>query len=178
MRKIRGILSIFMVIAIVACLGMTSFAATLTQDNPTADVPVVYKAGTITDEVDANDPTDDIVEGTFVVTIPDYIEVAEMGGTITTYNVTASEVLIPYGTNLTVNVAFTGKVALKDHSEATLAYDMQNNGAKIASGDTILTVAAGNPDATSTTPIGAILTEKALYAGTYLDTATFTVAVA
>ena len=55
---------------------------------------------------------------------------------------------------------------------------MQANGTKIVSGDTILTVAAGDPNGTSTVPVGAVLTQAPIFAGAYTDTATFSVTVA
>lgn len=176
----KKILTIFMAVMLVACISVPTFAATLNQDNPTGTATVVYQAGKVTDDNDTpDDPTDDTVDGTYTVTIPDYISVAAMGATPTEYDVTAKDVLIPYGTSLTVDVEFDELVL----GSVTLGYDMKANPQsagtldKITSGATILTVAAGNPTAVTTSKIGAVLNEAPLYSGTYTDTATFTVSV-
>ena len=49
--------------------------------------------------------------------------------------------------------------------------------ASVNTGATILTVAAGNPDAVTTSSIAAVLTEAPVYSGTYTNTATFNVTV-
>jgi len=178
LRKLKSVISIFVAVALICCLSLTSFAATLDQDHTSADVPVVYKAGQLIDDPDPDDPTDDVMGGTYIVTIPDYIVAAGVGEAPSAYNVTASEVLIPYGTNLTVALAFTGELSLRDNTATKIPYEMRNAGTAITSGDTILTVAAGTPTATTTTAVSAIITSAPLYAGVYLDTATFTVSVA
>lgn len=176
----KKILSIFMALVLVACISVPTFAATLDQNTPSGEATVVYKAGqTVDDNGTPDDPTDDIVIGTYTVTIPDYISVAAVGATPTEYEVVAKDVLIPYDTSLTVDVAFD-KLVL---GSVTLGYDMKANPQSegtldsISSGDTILTIAAGTPDAVTTSTIGAVLTEAPLYSGVYTDTATFTVTV-
>lgn len=177
----RKFISIFMVIAIMLSLTTTAFAATLNQDTPSGEALVVYKAGeTVDDNGTPDNPADDIVIGTYTVTIPAYIAVADVGAAPTEYDVVAKDVLIPYGTSLKVAVAFDEL----ELGSVTLDYDMQANPQKagslasIASGDTILTVAAGNPTAVTTSTIGAVLTSAPLYSGVYTDTATFTISVA
>lgn len=177
-KKIKKILSVVMAMCMLGALCIPSFAAELTDAAPTADVPVVYNAGKVVDDKGDTNPTNDVVEGSYTVTVPDYITVAKLGGTVSTEDVIASEVLLPFGKTLNVNVAFDTTLKLKDNAATTLTYDMQSNGAKIVSGATILSVAAGDPDATNTATIGAIATQAPLYAGVYTDTATFTTSVA
>ena len=50
--------------------------------------------------------------------------------------------------------------------------------ADIATGATVLTAAAGDPTAVTTSQIGAVLTADPLYSGNWTDTVTFTVSVA
>ena len=52
---------------------------------------------------------------------------------------------------------------------------MLANGNRITAGDTILSVPAGNPDAVNRTSVASVLSAKAVYAGMYTDTATFTI---
>lgn len=179
MRNFKKIMAVALAIALFASLSTTAFAAdkTLTEDHISDTALVFYQAGKV-DDKGTDDPTDDVVSGTYTVTIPEYIKAAKVGETPVTSNVTAKDVLIPYGTNLTVDVTFEDALVLSDNASTKIAYDMQANGTKIASGDTILTVAAGDPNGTSTVPVGAVLTQAPVFAGAYTDTATFSVSVA
>lgn len=179
MRNFKKIMAVALAIALFASLSTTAFAAdkTLTEDHISDTALVFYQAGKV-DDKGTDDPTDDVVSGTYTVTIPEYIKAAKVGDTPETSNVTAKDVLIPYGTNLTVDVTFEDALVLSDNASTKIAYDMQANGTKIVSGDTILTVAAGDPNGTSTVPVGAVLTQAPVFAGAYTDTATFSVSVA
>lgn len=179
MRNFKKIMAVALAIALFASLSTTAFAAdkTLTEDHISDTALVFYQAGKV-DDKGTGDPTDDVVSGSYTVTIPEYIKAAKVGETPETSNVTAKDVLIPYGTNLTVDVTFEDALVLSDNASTKIAYDMQANGTKIVSGDTILTVAAGDPNGTSTVPVGAVLTQAPVFAGAYTDTATFSVSVA
>lgn len=179
MRNFKKIMAVALAIALFASLSTTAFAAdkTLTEDHISDTALIFYQAGKVDDKGN-DDPTDDVVSGTYTVTIPEYIKAAKVGEIPETSNVTAKDVLIPYGTNLTVDVSFKDSLALSDNTSTKIAYDMQANGTKIVSGDTILTVAAGDPNGTSTVPVGAVLTQAPVFAGAYTDTATFSVSVA
>lgn len=161
-------------LATLCSLSTVAFAAdkTLNQDTPTGTATVYYQAGKVTDP-----GTPEAVNGTYIVTIPEYIKAAKVGETPVTENVTAKEVLIPFGKTLNVKVAFADSLVLADNADTKITYDLQNQGAKIATGDTILRVAAGNPDAVNSTALGAVLTQAPSFSGTYNDTATFTVSV-
>lgn len=179
MKNFKSILAAALALTTLLAMSTTAFAADLNQDTQSGEAKVVYKAGQTTDDNDTpDDPSDDTVGGTYVVTIPDFINVADVDGQMEEEDVIAKDVLIPYGTNLSVNVAFSDSVVLKDNADTKLTYDMKVDGEKVNTGDTIMTVAAGDPDTQTTVKIGAILTQAPDYAGVYQDTATFTVAVA
>lgn len=184
MKIARKIFSILLCVVIVCAMSTTVFAATLDQDNTSGSAPVVYKSGKTTDDNDTEDPSDDTVVGTYTVTIPDFIEAAPMGEDPQEYDVTASDVLIPINTSLTVAIDFDGVLKLTDDDSESVTYEMRANPQSagsltaISTGDTILTVAAGDPDATTTSTVGAVLTEKPAYSGIYSSTATFRISVA
>ncbi len=88
------------------------------------------------------------------------------------------EVLIPYNTTLSVDITYDSELKLKENNDVTIGYGLQVNGADINTGDTILTVDAGNPTGVTTVAIGGILTEAPIYSGMYANTAKFVVSVA
>ena len=163
---------------LIAAMAVPSFAATLDQNTPSGNAKIVYKAGQTTDDKGTEDPSDDVVSGTYPVSIPEYIEAAAQGEAPTAYDVTAQDVLIPYATSLNVSVDFDNTLKLADNTATVIAYDLQANGASVSTGATILTVAAGNPDAATTSTVAAVLTQAPSYSGVYSNTATFGVAVA
>lgn len=178
MKQTKTILSLLLCAALMLTMCIPTFAAALDQNTTSGDTKVVYKAGQTTDDNGTDDPSDDIVSGTYTVTIPEYIEAAAQGETPTAYDVTAQDVLIPYATSLNVSVDFDNTLKLADNAATVIAYDLQANGASIASGATVLTVAAGDPDTTTTSTVAAVLMQAPAYSGVYSNTATFTVAVA
>lgn len=176
-------ISIMLAVVMAMAVAIPTFAAdkTLDQDHTSNTATAYYQAGNVIDKNGTEDPTDDVVQGTWNVTIPTYIEVAEKDGIPTEYDVVAKNVLIPYETNLTVKVDYDAL----ELSGNTLAYKMQadpqsGNGslADVTTGATILTAAAGEPNAVTTSQIGAVLTAEPLYSGVWSDTVTFTVSVA
>lgn len=174
MKKLIAILTLMILLCTSA---IPTFAAELTQDNPTGTATVYYKIGDVTDDKGNNDPTDDEIAGTYKITIPDYIEAASSENTPVTKDVTAAEVLIPYNTTLKIYVEYEGKLKLKDNQSVSIGYDLQANSVKVNTGNTILSVPAGTPTAVTTTPIGAKLTESPVYSGVYSNTVTFTVTI-
>lgn len=183
MKKFGKVISALLAVCMVfGATSITAFAAELNQDNTSGSATVYYQAGQVVDNKGTEDPSDDVVGGTYVVTIPAYIEAAEVNGTPAEYDVTAKDVLIPYGTSLKVAVDFEDSLKLADNNSVTIGYDMQakqgeTSLASVNTGATILTVAAGNPDAVTTSQIAAVLTAAPVYAGTYTNTATFNVTV-
>lgn len=183
-KTISKILSAFLAVCmIMGITSVTAFAADLDQDNTSGSATVYYQAGQVLDDNGTpEDPTDDTVGGTYLVTIPAYIEAADKNSVPAEYDITAKNVLIPYGTSLKVAVDFENSLKLADNNTVTIGYDLQakQGGASLASvntGATILTVAAGNPDAVTTSSIAAILTEAPVYSGTYTNTAVFNITV-
>lgn len=73
--------------------------------------------------------------------------------------------------------ALPDEVKLKDNSDVTIGYKIVADGSDVTTGDTILTIPAGAPDAVTTAAIGGILTEKPVYSGMYVNIATFIVSV-
>lgn len=183
MKKCKKIISFVLALAILAAMSTTAFAAELNQNTTQGDAKVVYKAGQTVDDNGTEDPTDDVMGGTYTVTIPEYIVAAKQGDTPTAYNVTAENVLIPYNTSLKVNVTTTNKLKLTDNTATAIGYDFKANPqgestlATVASGSTILTKAAGDPDTAVTSQVAAVLTESPDFSGTYIDTVSFTIVV-
>lgn len=175
MKKLITIITLIMALCL---MSVTAFAGELDQATPSGDSTVYYKIGEFGNPNDLDDPTDDEVSGTYKVTIPDYIETAPMNETPVTQNITAKEVLIPYNTTLSVDITYDSELKLRENDDVTIGYNLQVNGSDINTGDTILTVDAGNPTSVTTVAIGGILTEAPIYSGMYANTANFVVSVA
>lgn len=177
----KKFISMMLAIVMMMAISVPAFAAELNQNNPTGTATAVYQAGEVVDDNGTPDnPTDDTVQGTYIVTIPEYIVAAEKDGTPTEYDVTAKEVLIPYQTNLVVTVEYDVLELSGNNLPYQMKADPQSEAgalSDLASGATILTVAAGDPTAVTTSKIGAVLTEAPFFAGIYTDTVTFTVEV-
>lgn len=175
MKKLITIITLVMALCLMSA---TAFAGELDQTTPSGDSTVFYKIGEFGDINNPDDPTDDEVSGTYKVTIPDYIEAAPMNETPVTQNITAKEVFIPYNTTLSIDLTYDGELKLKGNNDVTIGYGLQVNGTDINTGDTILTVDAGNPTDVTTVAIGGIITEAPIYSGMYANTANFVVSVA
>lgn len=182
MKNMKKLLSFLTAVAVVACCAVPAFA--IDQNTPSGSTKVVFKAGQTVDDSGTPDPSDDVVAGTYTVSIPDVINAAAVDEEPTVYNVTAKDVLIAYNTNLTVDVTYQSDLKLTDNTAATVGYELQANPqsagslAAVSSGDTILTVPAGTPEQTTTTQVAAVLTQAPAYSGVYTNTVTFTVSVA
>lgn len=169
---------LFTTLILVMALCLTSipaFATDLTHEAPIGNTTVYHRVGNISDIHNPDDPTDDEITGTYTVSVPAYIEAATQGQSPTEQEVSAFNVLLPYGTQLLVSVDFENYLSLLNHESVTVGYQMQSKGNRITSGDTILSVSAGNPDAVTGTSIGSVLSSKTVYAGMYTNTATFTI---
>lgn len=173
----KKIVTVFTLIMALCLTSVTAFAAEIDETTPSGNTTVFYKIGDVTNTNNPDDPTDDEISGTYKVTIPDYIEAAEIDKTPVAQNITVKEVMIPYNSNLSVGITYDGKLKLKDNSDVTIGYKIVADGADVVTNDTILTVPAGTPDAVTTAAIGGILTEKPIYSGMYVNTATFVVSV-
>lgn len=177
----KKLLSFLIAVAVTACCAVPTFA--LDQDNTEGSAKVVYKAGETIDDKETPDPSDDVVVGTYTVKIPDFIEAADKDADPTVYDVTAENVLIAYNTNLNVAVTYQNDLKLTDNTATTVGYELKANPqsagslAAVSSGDTILTVPAGNPEQATTTQVAAVLTQAPAYSGVYTNTVTFSVTV-
>lgn len=179
MKNLKKILAVAMALAM--CLSISvigASAAEISNIDTDGDAMVYYQAGNPLDDKGTDDPTDDEVEGTYKVTIPEYIVAAAKDGTPETEDVVITEALLLPATTLSVACEYSGELTLKEDNNVKLAYEMQNNGTVFATGDVVVSVDAGDPFATTSTEIGAQLTADPLFAGTYTDTTTFTASVA
>lgn len=120
------------------------------------------------------------VEEEYKVTIPEYILATPQTDENKKYDVVAETVYIPYGYALDISVNFNEELTHIDDENITLNYEMykeSNSSVKqIHSGNTVLQVSAGEVDGDSS-QVYARLTSDVYYAGTYIDTATFTSSV-
>lgn len=182
-KNTSKIVSMLLAAALLCSLVVPAFA--LDSDNPSGNTQVGHTAGTtLSDNGTPDDITDDTIAGTYTVSIPEYILAGEPGSTPTEYDVTASDVLIPYGTNLTVSATYDSVLLLTDNTAIELPYELRANPqsagsmAAVTSGSTILTAVAGNPDAVTTSKVAARVTQAADYAGAYTNLVEFDVSVA
>ena len=112
------------------------------------------------------------VNGSYTISIPDYIE-AETEGSF----VEISNVLIPYDHKLTVTAEFDGLLRLKDATHITLPYSLLAEEKECRNGDIILWQTAGNLKKTSSVKLSAQVTESPLYAGLYTSTVMFNIGI-
>lgn len=175
----KKFISIFMALAIVMCMAVPTFAATLDNTNKSGNAIVYYKTGPTSNDRDTTDPTDDVVDGTYTVVIPELIEAKKSADNPTAENVIASNVLIPYNTKLYVGVTY-GELST---TNSKVKYELQksddgNTFNQVLSGSTVLLVPAGYPSQSFTSKVKAVVTGNPLYSGNYSDTATFNLVVA
>lgn len=181
MKMMKKFISFLAAMAVVTCCAVPALA--LDANTPQGDAKVVFKAGQTVDDNGTPDPSDDVVAGTYTVSIPDFIEAANTEEEPAVYDVVAKDVLITYNTNLTVDVSYENTLKLTDNTVATVGYELQANPqtastlAAVSSGDTILTVPAGNPEQATTTQVAAVLTQAPAYSGVYTNTVTFSISV-
>lgn len=152
--------AILLTVTMMATMTMTAFAATINGDE--GSVEVTYG-----------------VDEKYIVNIPANTSLTENGVPM---EVSAKDVVIPYGNKLTVSVSSTNysdsKWYLVDtvNAENKLEYSIKNGDNAVASGDAILTVAAGTTEEQKVT-LTAKLEDTATISGTYKDTITFNVSV-
>lgn len=154
--------AILLAIAMMATMSVTAFAATIEGNE--GSVEVTYG-----------------VEDSYVVTIPASFTVGATEGT----EVSASDVVIGYGEQLTVSISSTNydtessKWYLVDtaNAENKLNYTIKVGDADVVNNGVILTVPAGTAETVSAS-LATALVDQATVSGTYKDTITFTVTVA
>lgn len=108
------------------------------------------------------------VDGNYTVKIPEYIE-ANTDGEI----LEISDVVIPFGQELTVSANYDGELRLENESSIRLPYRLFINENEYTSGTVFLKQSAGNPNGKVFAQLSAKVTEKPLYAGIYNSTVTF-----
>lgn len=112
------------------------------------------------------------VDGSYAITIPDYIEADAED-----LPLTISNAVIPYDNTLSVSVEYDGHLKLIETESIQLSYRLYADDSEIKTGDTVLSIKAGTPDETTSTNIGAKLVDQPKYAGIYTSTARFNVEV-
>lgn len=158
MKKLFAVL-MAMIMAFSICV--PSFAVEIDNTNTSGNAIATYEA-----------------TSSFKVTIPTYIAPSEKDETASAnmYSVTASDVFIPDGNQLTVTVDYDG--ILTDRNGVEIPYKLFSGGSEVTNGQKIITKDAGNPDDTATVNFSATVQAEPRYAGTYTDTITFNAAVA
>ena len=155
----KKLFAILLAVAMMATMSVSAFAATIEGESGT--VEITYG-----------------VEDSYVVTIP--ADITLSAGAASTMEISAADVVIGYGEQLTVSVSSTNyadsKWYLVDtaNAENKLEYSVKNGENAVASGDAILTVDAGTAE-TATATLTTQLVDQATVSGTYKDTITFTV---
>ncbi len=183
----KKVLAGVMCIAMIACLGVTSFAADLgtnqqqlDESTTSGDTIVWYQSDrnvTPDPDGDPTDPSD--ISDNYEVIIPEKILATKDTSAVNEYAVSVPVCLIHPGKQLDISCAYDGEMIHSDSETTKLTYKMQNGGSDFATGAVILTVAAGDPTPATapSTNVRAILTMAPLFAGVYEGTATFTCAV-
>ena len=158
----KKLFAILLAVAMMATMSVTAFAVTIEGESDT----VVITYG---------------VDDSYVVTIP--ADITLSAGAASTMEISATNVVIGYGEQLTVSISSTNyadsKWYLVDTENPTnkLEYSVKNGETAVASGEAILTVDAGTAE-TETATLTTALVGTATVSGTYKDTITFTVNVA
>lgn len=158
----KKIISLALAVMMIATMSVTAFAATI--ENGTGTVEVTYG-----------------VSESYTVIIP--ADITLTANQESDMEISASDVVIPYGNELTVSISSTNYTDSKwylveaANTANKLEYSVKNGENAVASGDTILTVAAGTAE-NQTVNLTTKLVGTATHSGTYKDTLTFSVSVA
>lgn len=112
------------------------------------------------------------VDGSYTVNIPEYLE-ADTDGDI----FELSEVVIPFGQELSVSANYDGELQLENEPSITLPYNLLVNNSEYTSGTVFLKRKAGDPDSKSSVQLSAKVTEKPVYAGMYRSSVTFDIKI-
>lgn len=112
------------------------------------------------------------VDGSYTAKIPEYLE-ANTNGEI----LELSEVVIPFGQELSVSANYDGELQLENEPSITLPYKLFVNNSEYTSGTVFLKHKAGDPNGTSSVQLSAKVTEKPLYAGMYRSSVTFDIQI-
>lgn len=156
----KKLFAVLMAMLIVFSICVPSFAVEIDNTNTSGNAIATYEANS-----------------SFKVTIPTYIAPSEKGETASAnmYSVTASDVFIPDGNQLTVTVDYDG--VLTDRNGVEIPYKLFSGGSEVTNGQKIIAKDAGNPDDTATVNFSAAVQAEPRYAGTYTDTVKFNISV-
>lgn len=156
----KKLFAVLMAMLIVFSICVPSFAVEIDNTNTSGNAIATYEANS-----------------SFKVTIPTYIAPSEKGETASAnmYSVTASDVFIPDGNQLTVTVDYDG--VLTDRNGVEIPYKLFSGGSEVTNGQKIIAKDAGNPDDTATVNFSAAVQAEPRYAGTYIDNVTFNISV-
>ena len=157
----KNLFAVILAVVMIATMSTTAFAADNTFNY---DEPPQSNGTTVTYEV----------APTYTVTIPETVTIGAEG---TEKTVSAENVVVEKGQYVSVTLAADNNFTVKTAEGAELAYTVTANSENIAAGGEILAV---NPadSAAGTANITFDIDESAIqYAGTYIGTATFTIAV-
>ena len=162
----KKILSCVLCLAMIASMGVTSFAAEIDTDGGSQETVVTYG----------------MAEG-FTVTIPTNFTIDDSKKA--TANVSASDVMIAHGATLEVTISgndYVDSWELIDTAEVTnqLTYTIgsTDGGSDIVNGSVVLSVASGEAyNSTVTETMYFTVVDELSKAGEYTDTLTFTVSV-
>ena len=152
----KKLFAMLLAIALVLSLSVTAFAA---DYDTTGD-----KGMTVTYSV----------APAYTVTIPSTVTIGTSG---TSAEISAADVVVNKGQYVSVTLAENNNFTVKTTEGATLTYTVTANGKNVAAGGEILAV---NPadGKTGTATVTFYIDESAIqYAGTYIGSATFTIAV-
>lgn len=112
------------------------------------------------------------VDGRYTVKIPEYLE-ADTNGEI----LELSEVVIPFGQELSVSANYDGELQLENEPSIILPYNLLVNNSEYTSGTVFIKKEAGDPNGKFSVQLSAKVTEKPLYAGMYRSLVTFDIQI-
>ncbi|MCR4594411.1 MAG: hypothetical protein K5761_05095 [Clostridiales bacterium] len=175
----KKILSLILAVICIFSISIPVFAATVDERHTSGNMIADYKAGYTTDDKGTEDPTDDDVESSYDISIPEYIVVTAQNEDRTVQTVEITNAMLEYDTILYLSLSYS---SLKCGRQ-TLGYKFQRaddgsqNFVDVQSGSNIIEVRAGSPNAVSHMNLSAVLTQSPIFAGNYTDTVTFNATV-
>jgi uncharacterized cupin superfamily protein len=158
MKKLRVLMAIVLMLVVAAPV----FAANLTQDTTTGTMNVTYGVGE-----------------TYTISIPDSLGFTQ--DLTQTVDVSVTDVLLPHGKTLTLSLTSANDYKLV-YEDSEIVYTVTKGSVAFTSQVTeVLTVSAGDPEATTTESLTFATTSEAIAAATlsgqHVDTLTFTASV-
>ena len=175
----KKILSLILAVICIFSVTVPAFAANIDQTHTSGTMIADYKAGYTSDDKGTEDPTDDEVEGSYDISIPEYIVVTPQNQARALQTVEITNAMLKYDTILFISLTYSSLAC----GRQTLGYKFQraDDGSTyfldVLSGSNIIEVRAGAPNAVRHMNLSAVLTDTPLFAGNYKDTVTFNATV-